>query len=53
MLGSSWGTLLTDGLLALAERDVDAFTEAGWHELSWRFHVLTRLSPAGPPQQVV
>jgi len=52
MLGGKWGTLLTDGLWALAARDVDACTKAGFQELSWRFYILTRLAPAGPPQQV-
>ena len=51
MLGGKWGTLLTDGLWALAARDVDACTKAGFQELSWRFYILTRLAPAGPPQR--
>ena len=50
MLEGKLGTLLTDALWALSASDVDACSEIGWHALSWRLNVLTRL--AGERQQV-
>ena len=57
MLGGKWGTLLTDALWALQEAGATGGDEFAlsqrWHGITWRFELLTRLSPASSSQQSI